>query len=172
VFGRAVEGGGYDARYAAEGGLAAVNIGIAFRKVTGILTYDDAHTRTLSLTQALPYRKSGQLNGVVDVDVDLLVSLVLLGIVPEIGEGWVEYSGADSVGVGYVVPFLLACVEDLGEVRPLSHVCLHIDDMVFACSESVELGRRFEVSDEYLCAGIVSLFGECEADAYCCELSL
>jgi ferric-dicitrate binding protein FerR (iron transport regulator) len=74
VFGRAVQGGGYDARYAAEGGLAAVNIGIAFRKVTGVLTYDDANTRALSLTQALPYRKSSQFDGMVDVDVDLRVS--------------------------------------------------------------------------------------------------
>jgi hypothetical protein len=142
------------------------------KKVTGTSTYNNAYTRSLSLTQALPYRESRQLDGMIDVDVDLLVPFVLLRIVPEIGEGWVEYSSADAVGVGDVVPLLLARIEDLGEIRPLSDVCLHIDDVVLTCSKRVELGRGFEVSNEYLCAGIVRLFGKCETDAYHCELLL
>jgi hypothetical protein len=101
----------------------------------------------------------------VDVDVDLLVSFVLFRVVPEVGERWVKYSSADTIGIGYVIPPLFAGMEDLGEVCPSRYICLHVKYVVFACGKCVELRRSLEISHEHLCAGIMSLFGECEADA-------
>jgi hypothetical protein len=105
----------------------------------------------------------------VDIDVDLLVSFVLFRIVPEVRERWVKYSSADTIGIGYVIPLLFAGIEDLGEVRPSSYICLHVKYVVFPCGKCVELRCSLEISHEHLCAGIVSLFGECETDAWYCK---
>jgi hypothetical protein len=54
----------------------------------------------------------------VHIDFDLLVATILLRILPEIGEWWVEETSTDPICVGNIIPILLASFEELVEVRP------------------------------------------------------
>jgi hypothetical protein len=107
---------------------------------------------------------------VVDVDIDLRIAFILLWIVPEIGEWGLEDSCADGVGVGYVVPFILAFGEDFGEGWPESYVGLDEEDAVFVGGKRVVVWGCSEIGDEDSSANGMSLFGQAETNTWGCEL--
>ena len=109
---------------------------------------DDAHARALAALQTVSDGQPCELDGVRDVDVDLCVALVLLGVLPEVGEGGLEDAGADAVGVGDVVPLLFTGGEELLEVGPVGDVGLDVEDVGFIFGPGVEIGSCAEVGDE------------------------
>jgi hypothetical protein len=75
----------------------------------------------------------------IHVDIDLFVTLFLLGILPKVRKGRVEQASADSIRVRYIVPFLLARIEHFGEIRPMRDIGLHIENVIFPLGESIEI---------------------------------
>ena len=103
-----------------------------------------------------------------DVNLDLLIP-ILLRIHPKVGKRRFEKASADAVEVRYIVPFLLACVEDLGEVGPFGDVGLHEQNVWFGRGEAVIVGGGLEVCDQDPRAERIALFCEGEADAWGCQ---
>tara|TARA_R110002003_G_scaffold104_7_gene8231 strand:- start:6733 stop:6912 length:180 start_codon:yes stop_codon:yes gene_type:complete len=58
----------------------------------------------------------------VHIDFYLLVATILFRILPEIGEWWVEETSTDTICVGDIIPFLLACFEELVKVGPMRDI--------------------------------------------------
>jgi hypothetical protein len=116
------------------------------------ITHNDTHTRPLVPSQALPNRHTRQLDRVIHIHINLLVSLVFFCIQPKVGKRRLKQTSTDTVCIWYVVPLLLARVKDLVEVRPVRYVCLHIEDVVFASGECVKIRRSLEIGNEDFCA--------------------
>jgi hypothetical protein len=138
VFCCAVEWRGYAATYTTDGRLCGFNIPQKTHR-TIEWTYDNAHACSLPFAQALPYRHSRQLDRMVHIDIDLFVALVLLRVLPKVRKRRIEQASADPIGIGYIVPFLLARIKHFGEIRPVRDIRLHIEDVVFALGERIEI---------------------------------
>lgn len=106
----------------------------------------------------------------IHIDVDLLVPLILLWVLPEIREGRVEQASADAVRIRHIIPLLLACIKYFGKVCPVRHVGLHVEDVVFVCGEGIEIGRGFEIGYKHFCTYGVRFLGESQTDACFYEL--
>lgn len=126
---------------------------------------DDAQARALALLETLPDGQPRELDRMRDVDVDLRVALVLLGILPEVGEGGLEDAGADAVCVRDVVPLLLAGGKELLEVGPVGDVSLDVQDVGLGGGPGVEFGGCAEVGDEDVGAEGGGLLGKGETYA-------
>lgn len=121
------------------------------------VTYNDAHTGPLSLSETLSNRHSSELDRMADVHFDLLVTL-LFGIKPKVREGRLEEPSTYSIKVRYVIPLLLTSVEDLVEVIPFCDIGLHVDDVVFSSCKCVIVRRSAKIGDEDTCTKLMCLF--------------
>jgi hypothetical protein len=111
-------------------------------------THNDTDTRPLPPPQTLPYSLSRQLDRMINIDVDLLIPVFLLGILPEVRKRRVEEPCADGVCIRYIAPFLLACGKDFFEVWPVCDVCLDVKDGRLVGDERVEIRRSFDVCND------------------------
>lgn len=75
----------------------------------------------------------------VNVDIDLFVSLILLGVLPEVCKGRVKQARTNGICIRHIFPLRLTRVEYLGKFWPMRYVGLNIEDVDFACGEVVEI---------------------------------
>jgi hypothetical protein len=62
----------------------------------------------------------------VHIDINLFVALILLRIVPEVGERRVKQASANAVCVRYVAPLLLTGFKELRKVGPFRYIRLNV----------------------------------------------
>jgi hypothetical protein len=111
-------------------------------------SYNDTNTSPFPPLQTLPYRHPCQFDRMAHIHIDLLIPLLLLGILPKVRKRRFEHSRADAVRVRYVVPFLLADLEESGKIGPVRYVGLHEEDVIAVGGVAFKVGCCADVGDE------------------------